>query len=53
VPVSVAKPPNVPDERSAPRTVRNLALGAVIGVLLGISLAVARAGLDRSVLDPS
>jgi hypothetical protein len=35
------------------RTVRNLALSAVIGLFLGISLAVARVRLDRSVRDPS
>ena len=39
----------VPDDAGLPQPVRNLALAAVLGLLLGIGLAVARELLDTSV----
>jgi capsular exopolysaccharide synthesis family protein len=39
----------IPDEPSSPKVIRNLALGLVLGVLLGFGLAVARHVLDTKV----
>jgi capsular exopolysaccharide synthesis family protein len=49
--VAVSDPPRLPAAPSSPRTSRNLAMAAVIGLLLGTGGAVARGRLDRSVRD--
>jgi capsular exopolysaccharide synthesis family protein len=52
-PVRVAEVerPVVPDVPSEPGVLRNIALGSLIGLLLGGALAMGRARLDRSVKD--
>jgi len=52
VKVTVTDSPEVPTQPSSPQTQRNVALGAVIGLLVGVGLAVARVRLDRTVKDP-
>jgi capsular exopolysaccharide synthesis family protein len=49
--VTVTNTPEVAAEPSSPMTVRNVALGAVVGLLGGAGLAVLRARLDRTVKD--
>jgi receptor protein-tyrosine kinase len=50
--VTLTDPPEVPEFRSAPQIPRNVAMGAIFGMLLGGGAAIARALLDRSVKDP-
>jgi capsular exopolysaccharide synthesis family protein len=50
--VTVTDQPEASTEPSTPRTKRNVALGALMGLLLGAGLAVLRGRLDRSVRDP-
>lgn len=50
--VTVTDQPEVAHEPSSPKTVRNSVLGVLVGVVLGASLAILRARLDRSVKDP-
>ncbi len=47
--VSIADPAEVNENPVSPQPVRNLALGAVLGLLLGVGLAVLRDLLDTSV----
>lgn len=49
VKVTVTDRPEIPSYPSSPKTVRNLALGLLVGLLVGAGLAIARAYLDRSV----
>lgn len=42
----------IPDDAVSPRPLRNLGLAGVLGLLLGIGLAVARELLDTTVKDP-
>jgi receptor protein-tyrosine kinase len=51
VQVSVTDAPGLPGEASAPNPVRNIALGLLTGLLLGVALALLRARLDQSVRD--
>jgi receptor protein-tyrosine kinase len=51
--VTVADHPEIPQVPSAPKPVRNLALGLFGGLLLGAGLAIARATMDRTVHDQS
>ena len=52
VKVTVTDPPEVPDAPSSPQTSRNVALGFMVGLLLGIALAVVRVRLDRTIKRP-
>jgi succinoglycan biosynthesis transport protein ExoP len=47
--VGSAEPPS---EASSPNPVRNTVLGALVGLILGLGLAVARERLDRRIRDP-
>ncbi len=49
--VVVAEEPGLPGEASSPTTVRNTAMGSVLGALAGVGLAIGRRRLDRSVTD--
>jgi capsular exopolysaccharide synthesis family protein len=51
VKVTVTDPPDLPNAPSSPDTLRNIAFGVVIGLLLGAALAITRVRLDRSVKD--
>jgi len=50
--VTVVEQPELPEGASAPRPARNLALAGVLGLLLGVGLAVAREALDNTVKSP-
>jgi receptor protein-tyrosine kinase len=50
--VAVVDPPDLPTTASSPRTTLNVVLGALVGLLVGAGIALARAGLDRSVTKP-
>jgi len=50
--VSVTDQPEVPTTPSSPQPARNVALGALAGLVVGIGLALLRGRLDRSVKDP-
>jgi len=52
VKVTVTDTPEVPSEASSPKTTRNVALGLLGGLLLGIGVSIVRALLDRTVKDP-
>jgi capsular exopolysaccharide synthesis family protein len=52
VKVTVTNQPEVPLLPSAPKVLRNTALGALVGLLLGVGLAILRVRLDRSVKEP-
>ncbi|MCZ2846582.1 polysaccharide biosynthesis tyrosine autokinase [Modestobacter sp. VKM Ac-2978] len=49
--VAVTDSPEVPTVPSSPQTARNVALGLLVGLLIGAALAIARVRLDRSVRD--
>ena len=49
VKVTISDRPEVAVERSSPQTTRNVAFGLLLGLLVGVGLAIARARLDRSV----
>ena len=51
VKVTVTDSPSKPVSPSSPQTTRNLALGGLVGALMGAVLAIARTRLDRSVRD--
>ena len=51
VKVTVTQPPRVARAPSSPQSVRNVAFGALVGLLVGAALAIARARLDRTVKD--
>lgn len=50
--VSVVEQPTVADDPVSPRPARNLALALVLGLLLGVGLAVLRETLDNTVKNP-
>ncbi len=50
--VSVVEQPKLPQDPFSPRPLRNLALAAVLGLLLGVGLAVLRETLDNTVKTP-
>jgi capsular exopolysaccharide synthesis family protein len=50
--VQVAQPATSPTSPSSPKLVRNTVLGAVVGLLLGLGIALVLAGLDRRISDP-
>jgi capsular exopolysaccharide synthesis family protein len=52
VKVTIFGAANLPRTPSAPRPLVNLAVGLVVGLLMGAAVAIARARLDRSVKDP-
>jgi receptor protein-tyrosine kinase len=52
VKVTVTDQPVVPTSPSLPRTKRNVALGAIAGLLTGGAASIARSRLDRSVKEP-
>jgi capsular exopolysaccharide synthesis family protein len=52
VKVSVIQQPGLPSSPSFPDFPRRVGFGALIGLVLGASVAIARARLDRSVKDP-
>lgn len=52
VKVTVTDRPEVASAPSSPQTTRNIALGLLVGLLIGAGLAILRARLDRSVKDP-
>jgi receptor protein-tyrosine kinase len=52
VKITVTDAPELPAAPSSPETMRNAALGVVLGTLLGGALAILRRRLDRSVRDP-
>jgi polysaccharide biosynthesis transport protein len=47
----LAQPATVPSSPSSPKTTRNVALGIVLGLLLGIGLAIVREQFDRRLRD--
>jgi tyrosine-protein kinase len=47
----LVQPADAPDSPSSPKTERNLALGILLGLVLGIGLALLREQLDRRVRD--
>jgi receptor protein-tyrosine kinase len=51
VKVTVTDQPELPDRPSSPKMLRNIALGAVLGLLAGVVAALTLARLDRSVKD--
>lgn len=51
--ISVSDAADVPTAPSSPQKTRNIALGGLVGLLIGAALAILRARLDRSVKDQS
>ena len=49
VKVTVVQPPTTPTSPVSPKPVRNIALGAVLGLLLGLAAALVRETLDKTV----
>jgi tyrosine-protein kinase len=49
VKVTVVRPPSTPVAPVSPKPVRNIALGAVLGLLLGLGAALVRETLDKTV----
>jgi receptor protein-tyrosine kinase len=49
----LVQPSGIPDSPSSPRTKRNIAIGIVLGLLLGVGLAFLLERLDRRLRDPS
>jgi capsular exopolysaccharide synthesis family protein len=49
VKVTVVQPPSSPTSPVSPKPVRNIALGAVLGLLLGLAAALVRETLDKTV----
>lgn len=52
VKVSVIQEPQLPTSAYSPRPVRNVGLALVLGLLLGVGLAVLREALDNTVKNP-
>ena len=52
VKVSAIGSANLPDDPSSPRPVRYVAVGIFLGLLVGVTAAIARVRLDRTVKDP-
>jgi tyrosine-protein kinase len=53
VKASIITPASVPTEWTSPRVVLNLALGALLGLLLGLGQAILRFRLDTRVVGPA
>lgn len=53
VKVTVTDRAEAASEPSSPQTARNVALGLLVGLLVGAGLAIVRARLDRTVKDPA
>ena len=51
VKVTVVRPPTTPTSPVSPKPLRNIALGAVLGLLLGLGAALVRETLDKTVKD--
>ncbi len=49
VKVTVVRPPTTPDSPVSPRPLRNILLGGVLGLLLGLAAALVRETLDKTV----
>ena len=49
VKVTVVRPPTTPTDPVAPKPLRNIVLGAVLGLLLGVGAAMIRETLDKTV----
>ncbi|HOA67479.1 MAG TPA: polysaccharide biosynthesis tyrosine autokinase [Phycicoccus elongatus] len=49
VKVTVVRPPTTPESPVSPKPVRNILLGAVLGLLLGLGAALVRETLDKTV----
>jgi capsular polysaccharide biosynthesis protein len=47
----ILDPANLPDKPDSPRPFRILALGAVLGLLIGLAASLAGEALDRTVKD--
>ena len=47
--VTVVRPPTTPDSPVSPRPLRNILLGGVLGLLLGLAAALVRETLDKTV----
>lgn len=47
--VTLVRPPTTPEAPVSPKPVRNIALGAVLGLLLGLGAALVRETLDKTV----
>jgi succinoglycan biosynthesis transport protein ExoP len=47
----LVQPADAPDSPSSPKTARNVALGLLLGIFLGIGLALLREQLDRRIRD--
>ena len=52
VKVSVIQQPRLPEHAFSPRPTRNIGLAVVLGLLLGVGLAVLREALDNTVKNP-
>lgn len=52
VKVTVTEAPQVPSGPSSPHTIRNLLLGLLGGIVVGVAVAILRAQLDRSIRNP-
>jgi capsular exopolysaccharide synthesis family protein len=52
VTVTVTRPPDLPAVPSSPRTTRDVGLGLLAGLVIGVAAAIARTALDRSVREP-
>jgi capsular exopolysaccharide synthesis family protein len=50
--VTVVDQPELPTDPSSPRTLRDVAAALLVGLALGVGVALLRARLDRSVRDP-
>lgn len=51
VKVTITDQPAVPTSPSSPQTIRNVALGLLVGLLVGAGIAILRARFDRTVKD--
>lgn len=52
VTVTVTQPPDIPSAPSSPQTTRDVELGLLAGLVIGVAAAIARTALDRSVREP-
>ena len=49
VKVTVVRPPTTPESPVSPQPIRNIALGAILGIFLGLGAALVRDTLDKTV----